>query len=136
MDMVSYNSSGTYVFCKYNYVSNLYPTSGKVIMKFGAHHYRPLIKGLTISNSNIDGLGLHATMDWNAGTFLGESHVWSEIRHDWIRTPLGGFINHSDHPNCFILTHDNKRELYTVVPVKQGDEITVFYTQGYDDIIM
>jgi len=105
-------------------------------MKFGAHHYRPLVKGLTISNSNIDGLGLHATMDWNAGTFLGESHVWSEIRHDWIRTPLGGFINHSDHPNCFILTQDNKRELYTVVPVKQGDEITVFYTQGYDDIIM
>jgi len=105
-------------------------------MKFGAHHYRPLVKGLTISDSKINGLGLHATMGWNAGVFLGESHVWSEIRHDWIRTPLGGFINHSNTPNCFILTTDTKRELYSVVPIKEGDEITVFYTHGYDDIIM
>ena len=105
-------------------------------MKFGPHHYRPLVNGLTISNSDINKLGLHTTADWNAGVFLGESHVWSEARRDWIRTPLGGFINHSNNPNCFILTTDNKRELYTVKPIKEGEEITVFYTHGYDDIIM
>ena len=109
-------------------------------MKFGPEHYRPLIKELTIKESEINGLGLHATEDLKAGLFLGVTHVWETKRWDWIRTPLGGFINHSDNPNCFINMnihyHDGQqRELYTTKPIKKGEELTVFYTVGYDDII-
>ena len=111
-------------------------------MKFGTHHYRPLIKELTIKSSLIPdaGLGLFAVENLKAGVFVGETHIWESNRHDWIRTPLGGFINHSDNPNCYINKnihyHDgDQRELYTIRPIKAGEEITVYYTVGYDDVI-
>ena len=109
-------------------------------MKFGTQHYRPLIDELTIKESKIDGLGLFATSDIRAGIFLGETHIWENKRWEYIRTPLGGFINHSENPNCFINEnihyHDGQqRELYTTRPIKKGEEITVFYTKGYADII-
>ena len=109
-------------------------------MKFGTQHYRPLIDELTIKESKIDGLGLFATADMRAGIFLGETHIWENKRWEYIRTPLGGFINHSMNPNCFINEnihyHDGQqRELYTTRPIKKGEEITVFYTVGYNDII-
>ena len=107
---------------------------------FGSHHYRPLIPEVTIKESKIHGLGLYATEDLKAGIFIGETHIWESNRHDWIRTPLGGFINHSDNPNCFInknihYHHGDQRELYTIRPIKKDEEITVFYTVGYDDIL-
>ena len=103
---------------------------------FSDKTYRPLPKGLTIESSKVEGLGLHATEDLEAGIVLGKTHVMSSSSAVWVRTPLGGFINHSNTPNCFIITTDTERELYSVVPIKKGDEITVFYTHGYDDIIM
>jgi len=105
---------------------------------FDMETYRPLPKGLTIKESKIDGLGLHASMPHNAGTKFGETHVLvhSRDRHEWVRTPLGGFINHSNDPNCFITTEAGDRTLYAIKPIKKGDEITVFYRfKGYDGII-
>ena len=109
-------------------------------VKFKSHHYRPLIPEVTIKESDINGLGLFALEDLKAGVFIGETHIWEEKRWDWIRTPLGGFINHADIPNCYINTnihyHDGQqRELYTVRPIHAGEEMTVFYTVGYDDIL-
>ena len=65
--------------------------------------YRPLPKQLTIKNSSIEGLGLFATEDISEGTSLGVSHVKNtsgKFENNYIRTPLGGSINHSDDPNC------------------------------------
>lgn len=107
-------------------------------MSFKKETYRPLPEGLTIKSSRIDGLGLHATKDFEAGEKFGETHVLvhSRDRHEWIRTPLGGFINHSDTPNCFITTDAGDRTLYATMPIKKGDEITVYYRfKGYDGII-
>ena len=109
-------------------------------MKFETHHYRPLIEELTIKESKINGLGLFAKENIKAGVFLGETHIWESKRFEYIITPLGGFINHSETPNCFINEnihyHDGQqRELYTTRPIKSGEEITVFYTVGYNDII-
>jgi|TARA_B100000902_G_C27314063_1_gene920151 hypothetical protein len=107
-------------------------------MSFSKETYRPLPEGLTISQSKIDGLGLHALKDFEAGEKFGETHVLvhSRDRHEWIRTPLGGFINHSDNPNCFITTDAGDRTLYATMPIKEGDEITVYYRfKGYDGII-
>tara|TARA_X000001036_G_scaffold98985_1_gene92010 strand:+ start:1350 stop:1688 length:339 start_codon:yes stop_codon:yes gene_type:complete len=108
-------------------------------MKFKSHHYKPLVEELTIQKSHINGLGLHATMNIKAGIFLGETHIWEERRWEYIRTPLGGFINHSENPNCFInenihYHNGQQRELYTIRPIQKGEELTVYYTKGYDDI--
>ena len=63
--------------------------------------YRPLPKSLTIKESLIDGLGLFSTENISSGTELGTSHI-SDTRFEdgYIRTPLGGFVNHSDESNC------------------------------------
>ena len=105
---------------------------------FDESTYRPLPKSVTIRDSEIDGLGLHAVEDIPAGTVLGETHVLvhNRDRHEWVRTPLGGFINHNEHPNCYISTDRGDRTLHTVIPVQAGTELTVYYRfKGYDGSI-
>jgi hypothetical protein len=97
--------------------------------------YTPLYQGLTIKESDVHGLGLFATMDFPAGMDFGETHVFvvNKNRRDWVRTPLGGFINHSEAPNCYINTESEDRTLYSVRPIKKGEEITVYYRfESYD----
>ena len=91
--------------------------------------YRPLPKSLTIAESDIDGLGLFATENIFAKTTLGHTH-YDSIDHGRVRSPLGGFINHSDNPNCFIVVETDWSRMYTVRPIMQGEELTVYYT-GY-----
>ena len=55
--------------------------------------YRPLPDNLTIGKSKIEGVGLISVSDIESAVLLGITHVYFE--NDWIRTPLGGFINHS-----------------------------------------
>ena len=94
--------------------------------------YQALPSRLHIKDSPIAGQGLFAKEDIPAGMVLGMSHlIVDEVIY---RTPLGGFINHSEDPNCFILTNLHDRQLYTVKPIKEGQELTVYYTVGYDDI--
>ena len=89
--------------------------------------YRPLPDFLTIKQSKIEGLGLFATEDISDGTSLGISHHL--INFETIRTPLGGFYNHSDDPNCKkICGKGNWYELESIEDIKTGDEITVSYT--------
>ena len=100
--------------------------------------YQALPPRLYVKDSPISGQGIFAKEDIPAGMVLGMSHlVVDEVIY---RTPLGGFINHSDIPNCFINTNihyhkGQQRELYTVRPIHTGEELTVFYTVGYDDIL-
>jgi len=62
--------------------------------------YRPLPEGLTIKKSPIEGLGLYATKDIKSNVFIGVTHVLDErFENNYLRTPLGGFYNHSDNPN-------------------------------------
>jgi|TARA_B100001778_G_scaffold122629_1_gene100801 SET domain-containing protein len=97
--------------------------------------YKPLPEGLTIMESKIEGLGLYAQEDFLAGYEFGETHVFavSTNRREWVRTPLGGFINHSENPNCYINTEGEERRLYSVRPITSGEEITVYYRfESYD----
>ena len=59
--------------------------------------YKPLPDGLYVSNSDIAGQGLFTNRKLEVGTELGLSHKM--IDDNLIRTPLGGFINHSEEPN-------------------------------------
>jgi len=91
--------------------------------------YRPLPPTLTIKYSPINGLGLFATVPILAKTSLGISHVWDErFDHGWIRTPLGGFYNHSDNPNCKIIRTGDFRKLITIRDINAGEELTALYT--------
>ena len=104
-----------------------FTTAGKKTFK--ADSYRPLPASVTINNSKIDGLGLFAVQDIKEGTYLGETHFKIDENRDWMRTPLGGFINHSEQSNAEIsLTEKNIRGLTAKRDILKDEEITVFYT--------
>jgi SET domain-containing protein len=87
--------------------------------------YKPLPKSLTIKPSGIEGLGLFASEDIKAGTQLGVTHII--ISDEIIRLPLGGFINHTDNPNCVRIDVANKSYLHTLKEIKQDEELTLKY---------
>ena len=101
--------------------------------------YKPLPNSLTIKISKVDGLGLFAKEGIAQGTNLGMSHI--KIADQIIRTPLGGFINHSNNHNCvkveLLMTNEynpqqkydyKKWNLVTVRDIKEGEELTTQYT--------
>ena len=70
--------------------------------------YRPLPKELTIKSSPIEGLGLYAQKDIKKNTFIGVTHIRDEqFENKYIRTPLGGFYNHSNQPNLMRMVSDS-----------------------------
>jgi hypothetical protein len=101
--------------------------------------YKPLLDSLTIKSSGIDGLGLFAKEFIVRGTNLGMSHI--KLGDKIYRTPLGGFINHSNNPNCvkavlrFTDEDDPKLKinymkwnLIVIDDIQEGEELTVKYT--------
>ena len=90
--------------------------------------YRPLPDNLTIKNSSIEGLGLFATKDIKKDHVFGITHVKNEnFDNGYIRTPLGGFFNHSEDPNCEAYIDGQYVKLKAIKEIKKGDEITAFY---------
>ena len=90
--------------------------------------YRPLPFVLTIKKSDIEGLGLFAKEDIEKNHEFGVSHIQDERYEDgYIRTPLGGFFNHSLTPNCEAYKEDNFIKLRSIKDIKRGEEITVRY---------
>ena len=92
--------------------------------------YKPLPDSLTIKQSGINGLGLFADQKVMQGTNFGVSHY--KLNGDIIRTPLGGFINHSNTPNVVkVELKDNKYKKWNLVTLKdieKGEEVTIRYT--------
>ena len=96
--------------------------------------YKPLPESLTIKPSKINGIGLFANQKIMQGTNFGMSHI--KIKDTIIRTPLGGFINHANEPNCakveLLMKNDSfdykKWNLITLQDIKEGEELTVRYT--------
>ena len=94
--------------------------------------YRPLPSYLTIKPSSVEGLGLFAVEPILKSTNIGISHVKDvHFQNGHIRTPLGGFINHSDTPNCKTLKEGRLVSIITLTDIKEGEEITLKYTM-YD----
>ena len=96
--------------------------------------YKPLPESVTIKTSGIHTLGLFADQDIKQATTLGMSHF--KMGDTIFRTPLGGFINHSNTPNCEkIELHPysedpfkKKWNLITRQDIKKGEELTTRYT--------
>ena len=92
--------------------------------------YHPLPSGLTVSDSGISGQGVFTNRRLFAGTELGISHY--RIDRELIRTPLGGFINHSETPNCErnqirIRPGFDKWNLVVIEDIEEGEELTLKY---------
>ena len=108
-------------------------------MKKEKNTYKPLPKSLTIKESKVNGLGLFAQEGIAQGANLGMSHVL--IGSGIIRTPMGGFINHSDDGNTvkvelkinneddpLLKVATKKWNLVALRNIKEGEELTVRYT--------
>tara|TARA_R110000824_G_scaffold3331_5_gene15786 strand:- start:6383 stop:6748 length:366 start_codon:yes stop_codon:yes gene_type:complete len=96
--------------------------------------YNPLLEQLDIKKSSIHGNGLFTKEDISKGTVLGVTHVAHDAFPDgWIRTPLGGFYNHSENPNCesierYLKDLTKVRLLKTLVDIPMYTELTCTYT--------
>ena len=94
--------------------------------------YRPLPPYLTIKPSSVEGLGLFAVEPIKKSTKLGISHVADvHFANGYIRTPLVGFINHNNTPNCETLYEGRIISIITITDIKAGEELTLYYTM-YD----
>ena len=100
--------------------------------------YRPLPSNLRLGFSKIHDLGVFAKEKIEKGTNLGMSHL--KLGSRIIRTPLGGFLNHSETPNCYKtkLRFTNEDDpmikfdyvlwnLMVIEDIKEGEELTVKY---------
>ena len=93
--------------------------------------YNPLPEYLAIGPSQIHGAGILAIEDIPGEVVIGISHVYDpNFQHNYIRTPLGGFINHSDKPNCELIEDENDdyKKLKTIKKIEQGEELTLKYS--------
>ena len=98
--------------------------------------WKPLPDFLTISESQIDGLGLFTLKDLDKGVDLGISHIYNKKFQDgYIRLSLGAFINHHEMPNCKAVVSEIDSELgslkhiriITINKIKKGEELTIKY---------
>ena len=98
--------------------------------------YHPLPKQLEITKSLIHGNGLFTKEFIPKETILGITHVAHDLFPDgWIRTPLGGFYNHSETPNCELVANNMDegflteiKLLKTLVDIPMHTELTCTYT--------
>ena len=103
--------------------------------------YKPLPQSLTIKTRKVNGLRLFAQQGIAQGTNLGITHLEMAMlnnKDSIYRTPLGGFINHSNEANCVKVElrtngHDpacvtKKWSLVTLRDIKAGAELTIRYT--------
>ena len=93
--------------------------------------YKPLPENLRLGFSDIHDIGLFAKEGIAQGTNLGTTHI--KVKDEIIRTPLGGFINHSDEDNCVKTElrderYTKKWNLITLRNIKEGEELTLKYT--------
>ena len=93
--------------------------------------YKPLPDNITIKRSPIHGLGLYATDTIPEDTDLGLV-LFSDQSARLHRTPMGGFGNHSDNPNCKKVwdSHNDIAGWYliTLRDIEPDEEITWKYT--------
>ena len=94
--------------------------------------YKPLPEYLAIGPSQIHGAGILAIEDIPGEVVIGISHVYDpNFQHNYIRTPLGGFINHSESPNCELIEDDvdgDYKKIKTLRKIKAEEELTLKYS--------
>ena len=96
--------------------------------------YKPLPDFVEIRNSSIHGVGLFAKSPIKKGIHLGVSHIYAPgFETSYIRTPVGGFINHSEEPNCHKIESPDESVItyFSLVAsrnIEKDEELTITYT--------
>ena len=96
--------------------------------------YKPLPDYVEIRTSSIHGVGLFAKSPIKKGTNLGVSHIYAPgFETSYIRTPVGGFINHSEEPNCHKIESPDESVItyFSLVAsrnIEKDEELTITYT--------
>ena len=93
--------------------------------------YKPLPKELRLGFSKIHDIGVFTKEKIKVCHDFGISHL--KVEGELFRTPLGGFINHSETPNCKrnqirIKPYYDKWNLLVIEDIEEGDELTLKYT--------
>lgn len=97
------------------------------------NEYKPLPDCTYIAQSKIHGFGIFAKSNINFNNYIGETH-WVDkdnyTKDGFIRTPLGGFINHSRNPNCHLVKSHTEKfyVLWAKRDIKFGEELTIDYS--------
>jgi len=100
-------------------------------------HYKPLPDTVEIKPSSIHGHGIFCKRSMGHNKLVGVSHrriivptdlAMKPVKIELIRTPLGGFINHSFTPNCTLFEKDAVTlMLVSLKPIALGEELTLNY---------
>ena len=74
-------------------------------------------------------MGLYSIESLYPGQYLGITNVANDrFENGYIRTPLGGFINHSEEPNCEVREDvDRNLMFFTLRPILPNEELTLKY---------
>jgi len=98
------------------------------------NQYRPLPKELHVGMSKIEGNGLFTTKELKEGEELGITHIRynsDDFHSNYIRTPLGGFVNHNTEANCVLYECGAYLKMKVDKNLNPGDELTLAYNM-YD----
>ena len=87
--------------------------------------YKPLPDNVELNKSKIHGYGIFAIKNISRGDVVGRRHI--EGLDEIIRTPLGGYINHSEDPNCIREKVGSEHFLVAKRLIKTGEELTLKY---------
>ena len=95
-------------------------------------YYNPLPENLKIDKSKIDGHGIFARTNIMKGIDLGSTHIKVPMIFGYVRTPLGGFVNHSKSNNSKLFVKESWDDyiiynLLTIKNIKKNQEILLDY---------
>ena len=103
-------------------------------LKMNRFYYDPLPEYLELRKSDIHGHGIFATKQLRKNFDLGSSHIKIPMVFGYIRTPLGGFVNHAENNNCVLCLEEEWDDylifnIYTIKKILKGEEIVLNYEQ-------
>tara|TARA_R110000744_G_scaffold286448_1_gene397741 strand:+ start:375 stop:731 length:357 start_codon:yes stop_codon:yes gene_type:complete len=92
-------------------------------------------KKFSVGKSDINGKGVFASKNFKKGELVGMAVTDEEAVTDTknfrdARTELGKYLNHQNKENAALKSEDNTLNIYTNVPINEGEEITVNYQKG------
>jgi SET domain-containing protein len=105
-----------------------------LLVKSDIHGHKPLPAEVYIAESPFHGHGIFAAKSIPADYDFGITHVAdTRFPNGFIRTPFGGFINHSFEPNCRLLEIEDTLHIKTIKSIDKDQELTIDYRPWYSE---